>query len=252
MSTEGELLNSYMSTVYSFLLVGDTTCKLIQIKNSLLNLLKRRLQPSQLQEVIHHVSKLPISKDTSTNLVPQLRDAETIEEVLDLIEPFIRFNRHEILTHLFAKFGDKDEDEEDVKNYKELVDKFNRETTVEELIELMKQSQHRGDKSYIKKAKDEGATITMVLQDSYKNKTLNQLEENILAIFECENYVLMLAEAESGSVNIMWYTGVAAIPYLTEKAKKNKQKFKKMGVISLIVGHEIIQKGVSHYILMCN
>ena len=228
--------------------------RLIQIKTSLLNILKRRLQPFQLQKIVHHVSKLPINKDTSANLVPPqlLRNAKTIDEVLDLIKPFIKFNRYEILSHLFEKFGNKNEDEEIVKNYKELVDKFNREIKVGELIELMNQH-HDEDESHIEKAKNEGVIIKMVLDDTYKHKTLNQLQENILAIFECENYVLMLAEIQLGSIQIMWYTGVEAIPYLTEKAKRNKQKFKQMGVISLMVGHETVQKGVSlHYIIMLN
>ena len=60
----------------------------------------------------------------------------------------------------------------------------------------------------------------------------------------------MLAEIQLNSVQIMWHTGVEAIPYLTGKAKKNNMQ---MGVISLMVGHEIVQKVVSlYYIIMRN
>lgn len=196
--------------------------------------------------VVDFICELPVSKShesASANLIPKLREAQTLDEVFELIEPFIKFNQYDLLKYLVEKFGEEDMKRE-LEQYSSSVEKFNRNTTVDQLVELMMKQQNHWtskERERLRKTEEEGATIKMILDDKYGRNTLDQLQCHVSSIFNCENYVLALAEAKKGSIELLWYTGLGAVHYLTERGKENIKLMDEIGVIKLTVGHNTIK-----------
>ena len=190
--------------------------------------------------LVEYICGLPISRSghqstASTSLIPKLREAQTLDEVFDTIQPFIKFNQCDLLKYLVEKFGEE-ETKRELEQYSSSVEKFNRETTVDELVELMTKQQINWRDQEREKAEEEGCMIKMILDDKYGRNSLDRLQSDVASIFNCENYVIALAEAKKGSIELVWYTGLGAIQYLTERALDNVELLDQIGVIELRVG----------------
>lgn len=190
--------------------------------------------------LVDYISGLPISKSShqstpSASLVPKLKEAQTLDDVFDVIQPLIRFNQCDLLKCLVDKFGEE-ETKRELEEYSSSVEKFNRETTVDELVELMTNQQINWTDQEREKAEQEGCTIKMILDDKYGRNNLDRLQKDVALIFNCENYVLALAAAKKGSIELVWYTGLGAIQHLTNSALGNMELLNQIGVIELRVG----------------
>ena len=182
---------------------------------------------------------------TNDDFIPELRNATTFDEIFALTNPFISFNQYSLLVYLVEQFGRSDVKAE-LQEYIEEVKEFNQQTTVGQLMEVMEKQQ--------KECRDEGrevlrrvdpATIMMEFDVNYKGKTLEQLHDDISTIFECEDYLLTLAEANLSTLQLTWYTAISAVEHLSRKAMERKSLMDDIGILALKVGPDIIIGEVS-------
>ena len=169
----------------------------------------------------------------------------TFDEIFALTSPFISFNQYDLLKCLVEQFGRSDVKTE-LQEYNAEVDEFNQKTTVGQLMEVMERQQRecRDDEREILRRVDI-ATIKMEFGINYKGKTLDQLHLDISTIFECEDYVLTLSEANSSTLQLTWYTAKSAVEHLTQKATEKKSLLDDIGVLALKVGPDVIIGEVS-------
>lgn len=216
-----------------------------------MNNLKASSYSTKSTEIADYICQLPFSispEYVSINLIPQLREANTLQEIIELISPFIKFNQYELLKLLVEKFGEENAKRE-LQEYTSSVEEFNRLTTVRQLVELLvEQQEHwtQEDRERLRKADEDGSTIKMILNSSYSEKTLEQLYYDVWCLFECEEYVLAVADARPDSIELLWYTSSSVISSLSKNARKNEDKMDEMRITTLMVGHDPIKGQVSN------
>lgn len=203
--------------------------------------LKENLFDVQATDIASHLCTL-----TNNDFIPELQSATTFDEVFELTRPFISFNQYDLLKCLVEQFGGSDVKAK-LQEYNAEVDEFNKETKVEQLMEVMEKCQREcGDEEKEVLRRDDLATIKIEFGIDYKEKTFDQLQLDISTFFECEDYVLTLAEANLSTLQLKWYTTKSAVKHLTQKATEKKNLLEDIRILALKVGPNIIVGEVSH------
>ena len=206
----------------------------------LYNNLKENLFDVKATEIASYLCTL-----TNNDFIPELQSATTFDEVFELTRPFISFNQYDLLKCLVERFGRSDVKAK-LQEYNTDVDEFNKETTVRQLMEVMEKWQREcGDEEKEVLRRVDLSTIKIEFCVDYKEKTVDQLQLDISTFFECEDYVLTLAEANLSTLQLKWYTTKSAVKHLTQKATEKKNLLEDIGILALKVGSHIIVGEVS-------
>ena len=213
--------------------------KLVENFAKLFSNLKENLFQVKATEIASYLCTL-----TNDGFIPELQNAATFDELFELTSPFISFNQYDLLKCLVEQYGSSDVKAK-LQEYNTEVDVFNKETTVGQLMEVMEKKQKEVG-VVLKSVDHDAATIKMEFSVDYKEKTLDQLQLDISTFFECEDYVLTLAEANLSTLQLTWHTTRSAVEHLIQKAVEKKNLLEDIGVVALKVGPDIIIGEVSH------
>ena len=173
------------------------------------------------EQILRALTKLPFAfrkqyEDTIQNMLPDLETKDVISNLFHLLNPLFTFIDYKLLSHLVSKFGSS-KLKEDVSSYVEIVQLFNKETTISELVEYWPglEVPHVNYNKLRAKLGDDPKMYTLEELDNFRRKFFNHLRLSDFVSIS----ILMLLEPSSSFVAV-WYVPTVIVCELMEAVRR--------------------------------